>query len=86
MTTTKWLLSALMVVALAVGGTFAFANAHGYSCPIAFIHAMISGEQSSCGNCCTSSISSTAPEEPYTCPLTGEDLPCEKCCPLNENN
>lgn len=19
----------------------------------------------------------------YTCPITGEDLPCEKCCPLN---
>jgi hypothetical protein len=21
----------------------------------------------------------------YTCPLTGEQLKCEKCCPLNEN-
>ena len=21
---------------------------------------------------------------PYTCPLTGEQLPCEKCCPLNK--
>jgi hypothetical protein len=20
----------------------------------------------------------------YTCPLTGEHLPCEKCCPLNQ--
>ena len=20
----------------------------------------------------------------YTCPLTGEQLPCRKCCPLNE--
>jgi hypothetical protein len=20
----------------------------------------------------------------YTCPLTGEELPCPKCCPLNE--
>ncbi|MBN9520119.1 hypothetical protein J0H58_16595 [bacterium] len=19
----------------------------------------------------------------YTCPVTGEELPCEKCCPLN---
>jgi hypothetical protein len=19
----------------------------------------------------------------YTCPITGEELPCEKCCPLN---
>ena len=21
---------------------------------------------------------------PYTCPITGEQLPCEKCCPLNQ--
>ena len=21
----------------------------------------------------------------YTCPLTGEQLPCRKCCPLNES-
>lgn len=20
----------------------------------------------------------------YTCPITGEQLPCEKCCPLNQ--
>lgn len=20
----------------------------------------------------------------YTCPVTGEELPCPKCCPLNE--
>ena len=20
----------------------------------------------------------------YTCPMTGEDLPCPKCCPLNK--
>jgi hypothetical protein len=20
----------------------------------------------------------------YTCPLTGEELPCPKCCPLNQ--
>ena len=20
----------------------------------------------------------------YTCPITGEQLPCEKCCPLNK--
>jgi hypothetical protein len=26
---------------------------------------------------------STAKERGYTCPLTGEELPCEKCCPLN---
>jgi len=22
--------------------------------------------------------------EGYVCPITGEELPCEKCCPLNE--
>ncbi len=22
--------------------------------------------------------------QPYTCPVTGEELPCLKCCPLNE--
>jgi len=21
----------------------------------------------------------------YTCPLTGEELPCPKCCPINGN-
>jgi hypothetical protein len=21
--------------------------------------------------------------KPYTCPITGEELPCPKCCPLN---
>lgn len=21
----------------------------------------------------------------YTCPITGEQLPCEKCCPLNQS-
>jgi hypothetical protein len=25
-----------------------------------------------------------AKEGPYTCPLTGEELPCPECCPLNE--
>ena len=24
------------------------------------------------------------PARGYTCPLTGEQLPCEKCCPLNK--
>jgi hypothetical protein len=23
--------------------------------------------------------------ETYTCPLTGEELPCPCCCPLNQN-
>lgn len=22
----------------------------------------------------------------YTCPITGEELPCERCCPLNGEN
>ena len=21
----------------------------------------------------------------YTCPITGEELPCPNCCPLNQN-
>lgn len=24
------------------------------------------------------------PEAAYVCPLTGEELPCPACCPLNE--
>jgi hypothetical protein len=23
-------------------------------------------------------------EAAYTCPITGEDLPCSQCCPLNQ--
>lgn len=23
-------------------------------------------------------------EQGYTCPVTGEELPCPKCCPLNQ--
>ncbi len=23
-------------------------------------------------------------DEPFVCPLTGEELPCPKCCPLND--
>ncbi len=23
--------------------------------------------------------------KPYTCPITGEDLPCSKCCPLDSD-
>ena len=27
----------------------------------------------------------TAPKEtPYICPITGEELPCPCCCPLNQ--
>ncbi len=25
----------------------------------------------------------TQKAKPYTCPITGEELPCPKCCPLN---
>ncbi len=27
----------------------------------------------------------TGHAEGYTCPLTGEQLPCPKCCPLNND-
>ena len=27
---------------------------------------------------------SSSDGEGYTCPITGETLPCEKCCPLNK--
>lgn len=30
-------------------------------------------------------VSMGATSEGYTCPLTGEQLPCPKCCPLNQN-
>ncbi len=31
------------------------------------------------------SRTATAPKaEGYVCPLTGEELPCPKCCPLNQ--
>jgi hypothetical protein len=25
-----------------------------------------------------------AQASPYVCPITGEGLPCERCCPLNQ--
>jgi hypothetical protein len=28
--------------------------------------------------------SRTATEAPYICPITGEELPCPCCCPLNQ--
>lgn len=31
----------------------------------------------------TQRVSMGAASEGYTCPLTGEQLPCPKCCPLN---
>ena len=27
--------------------------------------------------------SNTQKAQAYTCPVTGQELPCEKCCPLN---
>ncbi len=30
------------------------------------------------------SMGATAGGEGYTCPLTGEQLPCPNCCPLNK--
>ena len=29
-------------------------------------------------------VYANAQSRSYTCPITGEQLPCEKCCPLNE--
>ncbi|MCI0366258.1 MAG: hypothetical protein L0Y44_15485 [Phycisphaerales bacterium] len=42
------------------------------------------------GGCASSkpqrvSMGATSAGEGYTCPLTGEQLPCPKCCPLNKN-
>jgi hypothetical protein len=31
------------------------------------------------------SVSMTAVTAGYICPLTGEELPCPECCPLNQN-
>lgn len=33
----------------------------------------------------TNQVALGAASEGYTCPLTGEALPCPKCCPLNKN-
>ncbi len=32
------------------------------------------------------SMGATSGGEGYSCPLTGEQLPCPKCCPLNKQN
>jgi uncharacterized membrane protein len=48
----KWVLSALVAVALAVAGGLVYAQ-------------------------------TTATAKSFTCPLTGEELPCPDCCPLN---
>ena len=38
------------------------------------------------GNCCCPGAGSccAAPADEFVCPLTGEKLPCEKCCPLSK--
>jgi hypothetical protein len=36
-----------------------------------------------CPDCPPDCCPLTAKAEGYTCPLTGEQLPCEKCCPPN---
>ena len=28
----------------------------------------------------------TSNEANYVCPITGEELPCPQCCPLNQRN
>jgi hypothetical protein len=35
-------------------------------------------------DCCSETQQVKA--EPVTCPLTGEQLPCPNCCPLNQNS
>jgi len=30
-------------------------------------------------------VYANAQARPYVCPITGEVLPCEKCCPLSES-
>lgn len=30
-------------------------------------------------------VSANSQVRPYTCPLTGEELPCPKCCPLGKS-
>lgn len=31
-------------------------------------------------------VSANSQVRAYTCPLTGEELPCPKCCPLSKSN
>ncbi len=35
------------------------------------------------GGIAYASTAGTAKARGYTCPVTGEELPCERCCPLN---
>ena len=73
MTRKKLLLSLLLALPLAVGGTLAYLNssASTYTCPL-------TGKQLPCPKCCPLNQ-----EQSYTCPVTGEELPCPECCPLN---
>jgi len=56
MTRSKWLLTGLLALPLAIAGVL-YANA-------------TKAQPAQCG---------------YTCPLTGEQLPCPNCCPLNQH-
>ncbi len=35
-------------------------------------------------NSVTQNTPQASQEDGYTCPITGEQLPCPKCCPLNQ--
>jgi hypothetical protein len=39
-----------------------------------------------CPDCCAAGQvwQEQSKAEPYTCPLTGEELPCPQCCPLGQ--
>jgi hypothetical protein len=43
---------------------------------------------SSTGDCCADGSCCTAAKAPaaFVCPLTGQELPCPNCCPLNGSN
>jgi hypothetical protein len=36
------------------------------------------------GHTLTKQQEQPAAAEPYICPVTGEELPCPQCCPLNQ--
>ena len=36
--------------------------------------------------CIAGAVFAASKPASYTCPLTGEELPCAKCCPLNQGN
>jgi hypothetical protein len=36
------------------------------------------------GSCCDPNAKAKAAEGPFICPITGEELACPNCCPLNQ--